>query len=88
VIVTEFEVKRGLADSIVSGVTRVAKDEGRVIVLEDGIALVPGWLSYFSSPLDMYGVGYSGQRQCCNHEASVLEGWLVQQSPAIMFGEV
>lgn len=50
----ESSINRGLADSIVSGVTEVVGRHGRVIVLEDDIELSPGALAYFNSALNLY----------------------------------
>lgn len=45
---------KGLADSIVEGVTEVVNRFGKVIVLEDDIVTSPGFLNYMNSALDMY----------------------------------
>lgn len=52
--ITESETNRGLADSIVGGVTEVVRRHGRVIVLEDDIELGQGALSYFNRALSLY----------------------------------
>ena len=50
----ESSTNRGLADSIVSGVTEVVGSHGRVIVLEDDIELGPGALAFFNAALNLY----------------------------------
>jgi GT2 family glycosyltransferase len=50
----ESSTNRGLADSIVSGVTEVVGIHGRVIVLEDDIELGPGALAFFNAALNLY----------------------------------
>lgn len=52
--IVESEQNRGLADSIVGGVTEVVNRHGRVIVLEDDILVRRGFLTYLNAALDMY----------------------------------
>lgn len=48
------EVNKGLAASIVSGVTKLTSEFGKVIVLEDDIITSPFFLSYMNDALDLY----------------------------------
>lgn len=48
------EVNRGLAESIISGVTEVVNEYGRVIVIEDDLAAFPTMLSFLNEGLNMY----------------------------------
>ena len=48
------DVNKGLADSIVEGVTQVVNEYGRVIVLEDDIVTSPGFLQYMNDALRCY----------------------------------
>ncbi len=52
--IVESETNRGLAASIISGVGQVAREHGRVIVLEDDLETSPGFLSYMNSGLETY----------------------------------
>jgi hypothetical protein len=52
--VIESDTNRGLAKSIVSGVTELCERYGRVIVLEDNFALSPDFLRYMKTALDGY----------------------------------
>ena len=45
---------RGLGPSIISGVTDVINEYGRVIVLEDDLVPAPGMLMYLNQMLDRY----------------------------------
>ena len=45
---------RGLAASIVAGVTELLAQSDRVIVLEDDLALSPGFLAYMNDALSLY----------------------------------
>lgn len=54
VIIEESERNKGLANSIVEGVTKVVDAHGKVIVLEDDIVTSSGFLSYMNSALDVY----------------------------------
>lgn len=54
VIIYENETNRGLADSIVKGVTEVINKHGKVIVLEDDIVTSKGFLKYMNDALDFY----------------------------------
>lgn len=50
----EFETNRGLATSVVAGVTEVVNQFGKVIVLEDDVVTSPGFLKYMNEALDLY----------------------------------
>lgn len=52
--IIEAESNKGLADSIVDGVTEVVNRHGRIIVLEDDIVTSPGFLKYMNEALDLY----------------------------------
>ena len=54
VIVEESEYNKGLADSIVNGVSSVVEEYGRVIVLEDDIVTSRGFLKYMNDALELY----------------------------------
>ncbi len=54
VTVIESDCNKGLADSIIAGVTSVIDKYGRVIVLEDDIVTSRGFLKYMNDALDMY----------------------------------
>lgn len=48
------EKNKGLAPSIISGVTEVLEQYGRAIVLEDDLYLSPSFLNYMNTMLDVY----------------------------------
>lgn len=48
------ETNKGLAGSIISGVTKVVNEYGRIIVLEDDLHVAPGFLRYMNEALEMY----------------------------------
>lgn len=52
--IIESEYNRGLADSIVAGVTEVVNRHGRVIVLEDDIVTRRGFLRFMNEALKLY----------------------------------
>lgn len=52
--VVECTVNLGLAKSIISGVTEVINEYGRIIVLEDDIVTSPVFLQYMNEALDFY----------------------------------
>lgn len=52
--IVENETNKGLADSIVDGVTRVVNEYGKIIVLEDDIVTSPAFLDYMNQALDLY----------------------------------
>lgn len=54
VVLKESVYNRGLATSIVSGVTEVVNHHGRIIVLEDDIVTRPGFLRFMNDALEMY----------------------------------
>ena len=52
--IIESEKNKGLADSIVDGVTEIVNRCGKVIVLEDDIVVTRGFLKYMNDALEMY----------------------------------
>lgn len=52
--IIESKTNKGLADSIIEGVTEVVNKHGRVIVLEDDLVISPGFLEYMNNALDFY----------------------------------
>ena len=54
VIIKESERNKGLANSIIDGVTEVIKKGGKVIVLEDDLATTPNFLSFMNQSLSTY----------------------------------
>lgn len=52
--VVERERNFGLAGSIIDGVSRLCRERGRVIVLEDDLQLAPYFLCYMNRALDLY----------------------------------
>ena len=53
-IIVEQTENRGLADSIINGVSEVVNDRGRVIVLEDDLLTGPNFLRFMNTALDYY----------------------------------
>lgn len=51
---TFSEKNKGLADSIIGGVSQVINQYGRVIVLEDDLVLMPNFLNFLNQGLDYY----------------------------------
>ena len=54
VTIRESHVNKGLADSIVKGVTEIVNTYGKIIVLEDDIVTSKGFLRYMNEALDLY----------------------------------
>mgnify|MGYP000394750947 CR=1 FL=1 len=54
VTIRESQVNKGLADSIVAGVTEILNTYGKIIVLEDDIVTSKGFLRYMNEALDLY----------------------------------
>lgn len=52
--VIESDHNKGLADSIVKGVSDVVEQHGKVIVMEDDIETSVGFLTYMNDALDLY----------------------------------
>lgn len=50
----EAPSNKGLAASIIKGVTRLCEQYGRVIVVEDDLAVAPQFLTFMNSALDRY----------------------------------
>ncbi len=54
VTVRTQEINRGLAASIIGGVTEVINEYGRVIVVEDDLIVLPSFLKFLNEGLDHY----------------------------------
>lgn len=54
VTVTESPVNKGLAASVIAGVTEIINQYGKVIVVEDDCAVSPYFLSYMNNSLDYF----------------------------------
>lgn len=54
VIVESSPVNRGLAKSILAGVTKIVNEYGKVIVLEDDLRIGEGFLTFMNSALNQY----------------------------------
>ena len=52
--IIERDENRGLADSIISGVTEIVNRYGRIIVLEDDLVLSSQFLNYMNDALEIY----------------------------------
>lgn len=52
--IVESDVNKGLAESIISGVTDVVNKHGKVIVLEDDIVTTPYFLTFMNDALNHY----------------------------------
>ncbi|MGM1056424.1 MAG: TylF/MycF/NovP-related O-methyltransferase [Bacteroidota bacterium] len=52
--IIESKNNKGLADSIVEGVTHLVKKYGKIIVLEDDLLLSKGFLRYMNDALNLY----------------------------------
>jgi hypothetical protein len=52
--IAESDVNKGLADSIISGVTEIVNQYGKVIVLEDDIVTSPYFLKFMNDALNYY----------------------------------
>ncbi len=54
VFIIESETNKGLANSIVNGITQVVNKYGKIIVLEDDLLFSKGTLQYFNEALELY----------------------------------
>lgn len=52
--IIEAEKNKGLADSIIDGVTEIVNKYGKIIVLEDDLVTSIGFLKYMNDALDLY----------------------------------
>lgn len=52
--IIESSKNKGLANSIIDGVTKVVNEYGKIIVVEDDILTSPYFLNYMNDALDMY----------------------------------
>lgn len=51
----ESEKNKGLANSIITGVTQIIEKYGKVIVLEDDLITTPNFLNFMNQALELYG---------------------------------
>lgn len=61
---TFAEKNKGLADSIIGGVSEVINQYGKVIVLEDDLVLMPNFLNFMNQGLDFYENNQSAMSVC------------------------
>lgn len=54
VIIEESNINKGLAKSIVYGVTKIVEKHGRIVVLEDDVVTSSHFLHYINQSLDIY----------------------------------
>lgn len=52
--IVESDINKGLANSVISGVTKIVNQHGKVIVLEDDIVTSKGFLKYMNDALYLY----------------------------------
>lgn len=52
--IIEAEENRGLAKSVISGVTEIINKRGKIIVVEDDLVTAPQFLSFMNAALDFY----------------------------------
>ena len=52
--IIEAPTNKGLANSIIDGVTKIVNEYGKIIVVEDDILTSPYFLKYMNTALDMY----------------------------------
>lgn len=52
--IIEAEKNKGLAKSVITGVTEIINDRGKVIVVEDDLITAPQFLSFMNDALDFY----------------------------------
>lgn len=52
--IIESDINKGLADSVIEGVTKIVNEYGRVIVLEDDLVTGRGFLKYMNEALALY----------------------------------
>lgn len=50
----ESKCNRGLATSVIDGVTQVLEEHGRVVVLEDDVVTSPGWYEFMNGGINYY----------------------------------
>lgn len=54
-VVLEQDQNRGLANSVIMGVTELCERHGRVLVVEDDLVLAPSFLQFLNEGLERYG---------------------------------
>jgi len=54
ITILKSSMNKGLADSIISGVTQIIEQHGKVIVLEDDLITSPNFLDFMNQALDFY----------------------------------
>ena len=65
IFIYESDVNKGLAGSVISGVTDVIKKYGRAIVLEDDLVSAPDFLAFMNDALDFYKDNNEIWSICC-----------------------
>lgn len=82
ITIIESDINKGLACSIIEGVTKVVQEYGRVIVLEDDLVTSPYFLKFSNEALNMYQddsdviatCAWNYAVPCCDEKTFFLKG--------------
>lgn len=77
------DVNKGLAKSIVSGVTEIVNKYGKVIVLEDDIVTSPYFLKYMNQSLDLYE---NDEKVVCINGYSIIKDAPIKENTYFQYG--
>jgi len=54
IIIIEGDINKGLATSVIKGVTEIVNKHGKIVVLEDDLVLAPTFLEFMNDGLNLY----------------------------------
>lgn len=83
VTIEEAEKNKGLANSVIAGVSKVVEKHGRVIVVEDDIVVSSNFLSFMNQSLDLYE---NDNRVMCINGYSIIKDPSIKQNTYFLYG--
>lgn len=83
VVIEEAAQNKGLANSVISGVTKVVEKHGRAIIVEDDLLTSKNFLHYMNSSLDMYE---NDDEVICIHGYSIIKNPPIKEKTYFQIG--
>ena len=83
VVIEEAAQNKGLANSVISGVTKVMEKHGKAIIVEDDLLTSKNFLHYMNSSLDMYE---NDEEVICIHGYSIIKDAPIKEKTYFQIG--
>jgi hypothetical protein len=83
VVIEEAAQNKGLANSVISGVTKVMEKHGKAIIVEDDLLTSKNFLHYMNTSLDMYE---NDEEVICIHGYSIIKDAPIKEKTYFQIG--